>query len=284
MGLVVNTNVTSLIAQRNLKKNSIEYQNSLERMSTGYQINKASDNPTGMAIAKVLEMQIAGIDRASNNAQDGTNLLQIAESSYNIIAEDLQRIRELTIQAANSTNSSNERIAISQEIRSRIKDISDIAESTSFNNISLLGSSSPTTSGYKLMIGPDLNDFIDIAPALGNARATALNANLLTSIDLSAFSNGQFSQFIANIDSAINNVTTKRASLGAFQTQLDNVVNNLQINNINVSAAKSRIKDINMGNESAEMVKKQIMRDAAVSVLAQSNNIPKLVLGLLQSS
>jgi flagellin len=284
MGLVVNTNLTSLLAQKNLRTNSEGLESSLEKLSTGSIINRASDNAAGLAIKRILEVQIDGIKRASSNAQDGANLLQIAESSFNIITDDLQRIRELTIQAGNGTNSSTERWAITEEVRSRIRDITTIAESTIFNGVTLMGAAAPTiTSGYKFTIGPNSSDVIDIASALGNARASALNANLLSDVDFTIFSNGNFSTFIADLDSALSEVVARRSRLGAMQTQLENAVDNLAIRNINVSSAKSRISDVNMASETAEMVKTQIMRNAAVSVLSQANNVPKLVLGLLNN-
>lgn len=282
MGLVVNTNLTSMLAQKNLKYNSEALERSLERISTGYSINRASDNAAGLAITKILDIQMEGISRAATNAQDGANLLQIAESSFNIITDDLQRIRELTIQAGNSTNSSIERWAITEELRARINDIDKVAEGTVFNGVKLLGMSAPTiASGYRFTIGPNTNDIIDVASALGNSRATALNAALVGTIDFTVFSSGDFSTFIANLDSALGEVVARRSRLGAMQTQLENAVDNLSIRNINVSSAKSRLKDTNIGTETAEMVKRQIMRNAAVSVLVQANNVPKLVLGLL---
>ncbi|MEW5818631.1 MAG: flagellin [Cyanobacteriota bacterium] len=280
---MVNTNVTSLLAQKNLKTNSGALETSLERMSTGQKINRSADNAAGLAITKILSTQLDGIYRGSNNAQDGANLLLITESSFEVITEDLQRIRELTIQAANSTNSSAERTAISLEIQQRIKDINTIAEGTKFNGINLLGLSAPTTTaGFKFTIGPDSKDVVDIAAALGNSRATALNTALVSNIDFSVFSTQlSFSNFMDAVDTALSEVLARRSRLGAMQSQLEMSVDNLEVRNINVSAAKSRLIDVNMASESAEMVKQQIMRDASVSVLVQANNIPKLVLGLL---
>ena len=285
MGLVVNTNITSLLAQKNLRNNSSNYEESLKRMATGTRINSAADDAAGLAISKIFEIQLDGINRGSSNAQDGANLLRIAESSFNTITDDLQRIRELTIQAANATNSSSERWAITQEIRSRIQDITIIAESTDFNNVNLLGTSAPTAAtGYRFTIGPSPTDVIDVASALGNARATALDVALISNVDLTLFSNqSNFSTFIASVDNALDEVIARRSRLGAMQTQLEMAVDNLGYRNVNVSAAKSRLKDVNMASESAEMIKQQILRQASVSVLVQSNNVPKLVLGMLQN-
>lgn len=284
MGLVVNTNLTSLLAQRNMKYNSEMLEGSLERMSTGRRINRSSDDAAGMAISRILDVQIEGINRGRDNAQDGSNLLMITESSYNTIADDLQRIRELTIQGANATNSSAERWAITQEIRSRIDDITKIAEGTIYNDIPLLGLSAPTiANGYKFTIGPNEADVIDIASALGNARATALHADLSSNVDFTLFSNQtMFSDFITAIDTALDDVVARRSRLGAMQTQLDMTSDNLTVMDINVNSARSRMRDTDMAEESAEMVKYQIMRNASVSVLTQANNVPKLVLGLLQ--
>lgn len=284
MGLVVNTNVTSLLAQKNLRENSYKYEASLERVSTGKRINTASDDAAGHAITKILENQLAGIRRGSENAQDGTNLLVITESAFNTITDNIQRIRELTIQAANSSNSSSERWAITQEVRERLRDITNVAESTQFNGVSLLGLSAPTaTAGFKFTIGPDSSDVVDVAGALGNARATSLHSSLITGIDFTTMTaQSAYSAYLDDLDGALQEVVTRRSRLGAVQNQLEAAVNNLDIRDINVSSAKSRLKDVNIAAESAEMVKRQILRNASVSVLVQANNVPKLVLGLLQ--
>ncbi|MGD9580785.1 MAG: flagellin [Vampirovibrionia bacterium] len=284
MGLVVNTNLSSLLAQKNMRYNSEQLEGSLERMSTGRKINRSSDDASGMAITKILDIQLQGINRGKNNAEDGSNLLMITESSYNIIAEDIQRIRELTIQAANATNSSAERWAITLEVRSRIEDMTNVAESTIYNDIPLLGLSAPTIAdGYKFTIGPNENDVIDIASAIGNCRATALNGALVNTVDFTLFSNQtMFSNFITSLDDSIDEISNRRSRLGAMQTQLDMAADNLSIMDINVSSARSRLRDTDMAEETAEMVKYQIMRNASVSVLSQANNVPKLILGLLQ--
>lgn len=286
MGLVVNTNVTSLLAQKSLRQNTRLYENSLQKVSTGKRINAASDDAAGHAITKILENQIAGIKRGSENAQDGTNLLVITESAFNTITDNIQRIRELTIQAANSSNSSSERWAITQEVRERLRDITNVAESTIFNGVSLLGISAPTvTGGFKFTIGPDANDTVDVAGALGNARATALHSALVSTIDFTLMiSQTSYSAYIEDLDQALKEIVTRRSRLGAVQNQLEAAVNNLEIRDINVTSAKSRLKDVNIASESAEMVKQQILRNASVSVLVQANNVPKLVLGLLQGS
>lgn len=283
MGLVVNTNFTSLLAQKSLNNNTKSLETSLERLSTGYKINRSSDDASGMAISKIFEVQLSGINRASQNAQDGANVLLIAESSFNVITENLQRIRELAIQAGNSTNSNTEKTAIEREMRSRILDITTVAESTEFNGIKLLGASAPTaSSGYKFTIGANSSDVIDVGSVLGNARSTALHSALVTNIGLTGFSNGDFETFINNLDTALSTVMSRRSRLGAMQNQLEQVVDNLQVRTINLSSAKSRLKDVNMADETADMTKYQILRNASISVLAQANNVPKLVLGLLQ--
>lgn len=285
MGLVVNTNLTSLLAQRNLKRNSTALESSLEKVSTGSKINRASDNAAGLAISEILKTQLSGINRASSNSEDGANLLTIAESAFNTITDDLQRIRELIIQAANDSNSSVERWAMTLEVRSRIVDITNIAESTKFNGISLIGLSAPTTTaGFKFTIGPNSADVVDIASALGNARSTALHSALVSDVDLTLFSNQTlFSNFMDSIDTALSDVVARRSRLGAMQNQLEMTVDSLSVRNLNVTAANSRLSDVNMASESAELVKTQILRNAAVSVLVQANNVPKLVLGLLSS-
>lgn len=283
MGLVVNSNITSLLAQQNLRRNTSNLDKSMERMSTGSKINNSADDAAGLAISKIFDSQIRGIQRATSNAQDGSNLLQITESSLNIISDDLQRIRELTIQCGNASNSNAEKSAITLEIRSRITDINTVAENTLFNGVSLLGMSAPTlTTGYRFTIGPSVSDVLDVSPALGNARATALNVNLTTNVDLTTFSDANIESFLTNLDSALSLVSAKRSRLGAMQTQIETVIDNLQVKNINISSARSRIKDVDIPKESAEMVKQQILRNASVSVLTQANNVPKLVLGLLQ--
>jgi flagellin len=285
MGLIVNTNVASLVAQRNLLQNSNKVNSSLEKLSSGLRINRAADDAAGLSISETLRTQIRGNKQAVANAQDGVNILQVAEGGLSVIAENLQRIRELTVQAANDTNATNEREAIAREVRQRSDDISRIASTLRFNTIVLLdGSASQAT----LQIGAN-SDFSENALVIGSvlqdSRVTALGL-VTSSITVAAggyFSDGTNARgFLATIDSAIGTLSSTRSEIGALQNRLESTIESLTIAMENITAAESRIRDLDIARESSELTKNQILQQAALGVLSQANQTPMLALTLLQ--
>ena len=284
MGLILNTNVPSLIAQRNLMKNTMSVQSSLEKLSSGFRINRAADDAAGLSISETLTTQIRGNQKAVSNAQDGINILQIAEGALSVIGENLQRIRELTVQGANDTNSTTERKAIAQEVKSRVDDINRIAQTTRSSNIFLLDGSKTK---YNLQIGANQDsatNILDISAALRNS--TCVSLGITQSITVAAggvfVSNATIRAFLNQIDTAITAVSSRRSMLGAFQNRLQSTVQSLSIAVENLQYSESRIRNLDIASESANLTRNQILQQSAISVLAQANQAPNLTLKLLQ--
>ncbi len=281
MPLVINTNVASLNAQRLLTINTTALQKSLERLASGYRINRAADDAAGLQISENLRSQIRGLGQAVNNAQDGNNLLSVAEGTLSVVTENLQRIRELTVQAANDTNGADQRQAINQEIQARIDDIDRITESAQFNGIKLLSTTSAPVS-LRLQVGPNdvaSLDTIDIAAggALGSSSGSSLGIFSVTVSTNSASLN-----FLTNVDAALLEVTQRRSIIGSLQNRLDSAINNLQIARENFESAESRIRNVDVAKESAELARNQILQQASASILAQANQTPSLALSLIR--
>jgi len=282
MGLVVNTNVTSNIVQGNLAAANDAVNKSIERLSTGYKINRASDDAAGLAIAKGFEAQERGTAVAKDNTQHGVNLLQTAEGDLDVIQDNLQRIRDLAVQAANGTYSTSEKAMLAQEVNARIVEINRIATVSKFSDISLLDGT--TTGQLILQVGANSGseNQLDISDALIKSTATALNANLNTGYVSTAFqtSNGA-NAFINVVDSAINKVSSSRSKIGAYQNRLESTLSSLDVRYQNMASSLSTIQDTDVASEAANLTKAQILQSVSASLLAQANNNPSVVLQLL---
>ena len=284
MGLVINTNVASLAAQRQLHNNTNMVNGSFEKLASGMRINRAADDAAGLNISENLITQIRGNNKALSNAQDGVNILQIAEGALNVITENLQRVRELAIQAANDTNSSKERKAIAMEVQSRFDDINRIANSTTSNHLRLLDGT--VGSQFRLQIGTGDNvttDTVNIASAFAEATVSALNITTTVTVAASgAFvSNTTARSFLNEIDSALGKVQTQRSSIGAIQNRLQSTIENINVAVQNFSATNSRIRDLDVASETAKMTQAQILQQTALSVLSQANQAPQLAMRLI---
>ncbi|OGH96902.1 MAG: hypothetical protein A2039_00120 [Candidatus Melainabacteria bacterium GWA2_34_9] len=286
MSIVVNNNIASLIAQRNLSTNSGNLVKSIERLSSGFRINRASDDAAGLSISENLRGQIRGNKQAINNIQDGINLLQIAESSLSVINENIQRIRELAVQAANDTNSSVEKDAILSEVNARLSDIDRISKATKFNNIKLLDG----TASAVLQVGADselsTNTITIGNNVLGRATVscigTTASVNGLTlNVTGAVWSSNSIRLYMDVLDAALSDITTRRSNLGAYQNRLESALGNLTIMNENIQNAESRVRDLDVAKETANMTKYQILQQASASVLAQANALPQVALKLL---
>ncbi len=279
MPLVINTNVNSLNAQRLLSQNTMNLSKDLEQLASGYRINHAGDDAAGLQISENFTAQIKGTEQAINNAQDGLNLLSVAEGTLSVVQDNLQRIRELTVQAANDVNGSSQRTAIKQEIDARIADINRMTKATQFNGVNILKSIANVS--FRLQVGANgvaSQDTINIASALGSATATGLGLKATTNM-ISSNSNAR--AFLANVDSAMNNLSSRRAVIGSFQNRLQSAVSNLQIADQNFQASESQIRDVNVAKVTADLSKNQILQQASVSILAQANQLPALALKLI---
>ncbi len=293
MSIVVNTNVAALIAQRNLSSNTTNLTKSIERLSSGYRINKASDDAAGLAISENLKGQISGNAQAVNNVQDGINMLQIAESALAVINENIQRIRELCIQAANDTNSSVERGAIMSEVSARLADIDRISNATEFNHIKLL-QGAPGATHVDLQIGAGSDSTVntmDIGTVLESANTSSGALNIIDAGDPVGYAAGTITSstwtgtvirnYLDQLDTALSLVAKRRSDVGAYTNRLQSALSNLHSLNENLSAAASRIKDVDIATETTTMTKYQILQQASASVLSQANSLPQIALKLI---
>ncbi|MBK8101579.1 MAG: flagellin FliC [Planctomycetes bacterium] len=274
MGLRVNTNVTSINAQRNLATVSERLGSNFRRLSTGLRISTAADDAAGLAISERLRSQVRSLEQAKRNANDGISLVQTAEGALNEVSSILTRLRELAIQSSNGSVSNADKETLDEEFQSLISEVNRIGSSTEFNGIKLLDGSSSTVS---FQVGFGTSASIDkLSVSLSAALSTTLS---LQSLDIG--SGGTVTTAITNIDSAINTISSLRGSLGAVQNRLNSTINNLAITVENLSAAESRIRDVDVAYETAQLTRNSILQQASISVLSQANSIPQSALSLL---
>jgi len=279
MGLRINTNTASLNAQRNLMGTKLGLDKSLERLSSGYRINRAGDDAAGLAISENLRAQIRGLKQASRNAQDGVSLVQVAEGSLNEISSILIRLRELSVQAASDTIGPVERQFLNVEYDQLVSEIDRIADGTEFNGTQLL---SGTGSILDFQVGtrndPNI-DRLSFDASKADANAAALGVNLTSVADKASAQNT-----LSALDQAIVSVSAMRADFGAIQNRLQSTISNLAVSVENMSAANSRIRDVDVAEETAEMTRNNILLNAGTSVLAQANNTAQTALSLLNKT
>jgi flagellin len=274
-----NHNVMAMNAYRQLTVTNNAGSKALEKLSSGLRINRAGDDAAGLAISEKMRGQIRGLTQASRNAQDGISLIQTAEGGLNEVHSILQRMRELVVQAANDTNTSEDRKQIQQEITELQNEINRIASTTQFNTKNLLDGTIATGSELVFQIGANSGQVISLA--ISTMTATALG------VDSSAISVGSsdastISGYIQIIDDAIDDVSTERAKLGAYQNRLEHTIANLDTSAENLQAAESRIRDVDMAKEMMEFTRTNILAQAGTAMLAQANAKPQTVLQLLQ--
>jgi flagellin len=275
MGLRVNTNVASINAQRNLSSVTDRLAGNYRRLSTGLRISTAADDAAGLAISERLRAQVRSLEQAKRNANDGISLVQTGEGALNEVSSILTRLRELAVQSANGSVSNQDRNTLNEEFQSLISEVNRIGNSTEFNGIKLLDGSS---SGVSFQVGFGTTTGIDtLSVTLSPALSTSLS---LQSLDIG--SGGTTTTAIDNIDVAINTVSSLRGSLGAVQNRLGSTINNLAIQVENLSAAESRIRDVDVAYETAQLTRNSILQQASISVLSQANAQPQSALTLLR--
>ena len=275
MGLRVNTNVSSLTAQRSLSRATGDLNRNFTRLSTGLRIASAADDAAGLAISERLRARIRSIDQASRNAQDGISLVQTAEGAMQEVNSILVRMRELAVQASNGTTSGADKDTLNDEFQALIQEVDRISSATDFNGIQLLDG---TTASLTLQVGADTVAGVDTL----DVSLVDVSAASLTISALDIGSTGVQSTAIVNIDAAIDAISQGRGDLGAIQNRLGGLISNLQVSSENLSAAESRIRDVDVASESAALTKNTILQQAAISVLAQANVQPQAALSLLQ--
>lgn len=274
MGLRVNNNVLSINAQRNLANTTDRLQVSMERLSSGLRITRASQDAAGLAISEKFRSQIRSLAQAERNALDGISLLQVAEGALDEVAGLLNRMRELAIQSANGTLGSAERSTLNSEVQLLKNEIDRIAAVTDFNGTQVLNNSSTTVT---FQVGADntTNDRITVSGV--NATAAGLNVN---SVAVDTVSNAQSA--IATLDSAVSTLASLRAQFGTAQNRLESTIRSIRVAIENTTAAESRIRDVDVASETAQLTKNQVLQQAGIAVLAQANLSTSAALSLLQ--
>ncbi|WP_419172381.1 flagellin [Halobacteriovorax sp.] len=267
MGMRINTNVTSLSAQRALGQSNSTQQKSLEKLSSGTRIVRSADDAAGLAISEKLKSQVRSSKQAERNANDGISMIQIAEGGLNEVSNILVRLRELSVQSASDTVGDTERQFTDLEYQNLKQEIQRISEVTEFNGKKLLTGSGDK---YDIQIGINNDDFQDRIQFDTNVLSSGLEALGVADLEVSSKEGAQAA--LANLDSAIENIAGQRAELGAKQNRLNSTINNLQISTENLSAANSRIRDTDYAAETAKKAKSDILVNAGTSVLAQSNS------------
>ena len=268
MSLRIQNNVEAFNAHRNLQGVTDAVSKSMERLSSGYRINRAADDAAGLAISEKMRAQIRGLAQDQRNTQDGVSLVQTAEGALNTVHSMLQRVRELAVQFKNGSLSASNQAAIQSEVNQLASEIERIGQQTTFNGICLLNN--PRTVTFQ--VGANDGETISIAMiSLGSQVGSTYFALSTTG-----------TTDISEIDTAIDNVSTQRAALGAVQNRLQYSMSNVSVYQENLVAAESRIRDVDMAEETVEMTKNQILSQAGTAMLAQANQLPQNVLSLLK--
>ena len=275
MGLRVNTNIASINAQRNTSQVTTRLARNYQRLSTGLRISTAADDAAGLAISERLRSQVRSLSQASRNANDGISLVQVGEGALNEVSNILVRLRELAIQSSNGSASSADRNTIKEEFDSLVNEINRIAQSTEFNGVKLLDGSATTVTfqvGINTSVGIDTLN-VTLTPAL----STTLG---LSTIDVGSGGNTSFA--ISRIDQAVNSVSQLRGRFGSLQNRLQSTIANLGVTSESLAAAESRIRDVDVAFETAELTRNNILQQASISILSQANGQPQAALQLLQ--
>lgn len=281
MALSVNTNIAALNSYRNLSSTQGSMNKSLERLSSGLRINRAADDAAGLAISEGLRSQVGGTKVAIRNAQDAISVVQTAEGAMTEVHSILQRVRDLSVQGANDSNSADARTNIATEVTSLVAELDRIATSTNFNGIKLLDGTAGAASDGKLNFhvgaGSTAADSIEVDLASANVADVA---DALGALDFTTAAGALAAVGVA--DTQIKAVSTARASLGAYQNRFDHTINSLNVSLENLSASESRIRDTDMAQEMMNFTRSQILQQAGTAMLAQANQIPQSVLQLLR--
>jgi flagellin len=269
MSLRIQNNIEAFNAHRQLVGTSDKLSKSMERLSSGYRINRAADDAAGLAISEKLRGQINGLAQAQRNAQDAVSLVQTAEGSLNEVHSMLQRVRELAVQYKNGTLSSSDQAAIQSEVNQLGAEIQRIGNSAEFNGIQLLNGATTVT----FQVGAQDGQVISVS-------TSTLYGGSVSTLAFALSSTG--TQDITEIDQSIDAVSAQRATFGAVQNRLEHTLNDLSTYQENLTASESRIRDVDMASEMVNFTKLQILQQAGVAMLAQAQQTPQSVLALLK--
>jgi flagellin len=278
---VINTNVASLTAQRNLSNSQSVLSVSIARLSSGLRINSAKDDAAGLAIANRMDAQARGMNVAIRNANDGISLAQTAEGGLGKVSDMLQRMRELAIQSANASNTVIDRDSLNNEFRQLADEVGRTLGGTTFNGQAILGAAAGS---LNFQIGPDATAFDTLTVATINmSTASAITSvTTATSALISGTTGSNALSMISVIDTALETINSERSRYGAMQNRFEAIISNLQLASENQSAARSRIMDADFAAETAALTRAQILQQAGMAMLSQANQIPQQVLQLLK--
>jgi flagellin len=293
MPQTINTNIVSLNAQRNLNASQTSLSTAMQRLSSGLRVNSAKDDAAGLAIAERMNAQVRGMNVAIRNANDGISLAQTAEGALSKVGDALQRMRELAIQARNSTNSASDKDSLNKEFLELANEITRVVAGTTFNGGAILGANAGTLT-FQVGANTTANDSIDITTTdmttdtdITNVTGSIIDNTIVagtprTSVPPAAPDSTGLALVIDNIDVALDKVNNTRATYGATQARFDAVISNLQTAVESQSAARSRIMDADFAAETAAMSRAQILQQAGTAMVAQANQLPQQVLQLLK--
>ncbi|RNB85216.1 flagellin [Brevibacillus panacihumi] len=276
--MIIQHNMSAINTHRQLGVNSGNLSKNVEKLSSGYRINRAADDAAGLSISERMRAQIRGMEQASRNAQDGISLIQTAEGALQTVNNMLVRVKELATQSANDTyNSANDRMRLQEEILELRKETTNIMNNTKFNDIALLNGNGVASNQIVLQIGQGATQTLSLdASKFSLASANSAMNGFSVSTRTAA------SSVLVSIDSIINSVSRARSYLGANQNRLENTINNLNVTSENLTAAESRIRDVDMAKEQMQFTKNNILTQASQAMLAQANQLPQGVLQLLR--
>lgn len=275
--MVVQHNLTAANTNRQLGITTNGLQKSTEKLSSGYKINRAADDAAGLSISEKMRNQIRGLNKASDNAQDGISLVQTAEGALNEVHSMLQRMSELAVQAANGTNATTDRTALNDEVQQLKTEIQRVGSTTQFNKMNILDGGFSAGTKKALQVGANANQTISIAIS---ALKSVVGSSLIEALKIGTATNAQ--RAITTVQSSIEKLSTLRSKLGAVQNRLEHTVANLDNISENTQSAESRIRDTDMAEEMVQYSKNNILQQAGQSMLAQANQANQGVLSLLQ--
>jgi len=287
MSVSINTNLISMNAQRNQSTSQSSLATSMQRLSSGLRVNSAKDDAAGLAIAERMSAQVRGMNVAVRNANDGVSMAQTAEGAMGKVSDALQRMRELTVQSANSTNSGGDKDSLDKEFGELAKEIQRVVGGTTFNGLHILGSDAGTLT-FQVGANTTSDDSLNVVTTkmTTDANITAVagtdNTGAARAVIDSTTTSATLKTVIDNIDKALDTVNSQRATLGATQSRFDAVISNLQVSVENQSAAKSRIMDADFASETANLSRSQVLQQAGNAMVAQANQLPQQVLSLLR--
>jgi flagellin len=280
MAQMINTNVPSLTAQRNLSASQGQLATSIGRLSSGLRINSAKDDAAGLAIANRMDSQARGMNVAIRNSMDGISLAQTAEGGLGKVSDMLQRMRELAVQSSNATNTSTDRDSLNNEFRQLADEIDRTLNATKFNGQAIL---SGAAGSQVFQVGSESTSYDQLTVTTGNMATAANIAAVTGTVGIISGTTGSNAQsMITAIDLALTTVNSERSTYGAVQNRFEAIIANLQVASENQSAAKSRIMDADFAAETAALTRTQILQQAGTAMLAQANQLPQQVLQLLK--